>query len=288
MLGTLLIVLAAAGSAGQSAPLSPPIPEVINQTKSLEVSYRGKTRKEYDLRVHNASRVAVTGLILAVVGSDGTCETHTLRSAGGVQFIVPGATREFDLEIPGKKPRWFDFGGEACPDPVLEMQKTIRTEKQVSSPRIILAAADFVNGSYEGYPLQAAEMDAYRLGFEAERERLSTLIDEELRSNSLDDRTKISSIVSRIQSSVKEPEPALLQSTMNRFSFLPASAITSIKQALKAGIADQRTEIRMSILTYKLEASKNVIPGVSLQQWWKVTKGQCDVLLPQSCKPPDS
>ena len=49
-------------------------------------------------------------------------------------------------------------------------------------------------------------------------------------------------------------------------------------------MGDEQTLMRLNLLFYELEVSKHAISGVSLEQWWNQTKGQCDLLVPQYWK----
>jgi hypothetical protein len=290
MLGVLSTALTDAGAARESLPPDSPAPKVINKTKSLEISYLGRVRKEYELRLHNTSQAAVSAFVLVVEGSNGVCDTHTFRSETGLRFIASGETSRFRVDVPGKKPWGSDFGGESCPSSFLETSRQISTKAKdrIRSPEILLSAVDFEDGTFEGDNLKAAEAESYRLGYLAERERLSGLVEQELRSGATDDVVKTAAILSKLSPPTFEgPEPALVRSTMNRFSFLPESATRSIRQSLSVGMGDQQTVMRLSLLSYKLEVSKHRISGVSLEQWWKTTKGQCDLLLPQYCENAD-
>jgi hypothetical protein len=281
LLGLLLSLTPATVVARAPASVGP---TVINETNSLKVEKLEITRRKYTLSLHNTSPSGTAGVAVLVVGSRGVCDLRTPEGARG-PLIPAGSTTIIELDIPRVKPEHFGPGGESCAD--AGSPSKLDRDKNAALPRssaIVIAAADFEDGTYEGDQSKAAMMGSMRLGIEAERELIANVVEKELRSGSSGDSAKIGAIRVKIGSLPERPEPALVRSTMDRFSFLPENASASVQGDLQAGLSWPRATFLVYLKLYTLEVSKGLAPRESLQQWWDATKGQCDWLAMQYCE----
>jgi hypothetical protein len=258
------------------------VPTVSNKTSSLVVDNVDENRAGYKVFLRNTSQVAVAGVAVLVVGSNGVCDLNDFRGFQG-PAIAPSETSELEIDVPKNEPEGFGPGGESCSASDAPKTDSGDSAKPPGSSAIIIDAVDFEDGTYEGDPFRAAMMECLRLGKEPERERIAALVEAELRNLQTNDSEKISSIQTKVLLP-EEPDPALVRSTMERFSFLPASASASIQRDLKAGLLDQKVLFIDSLRAYEREVSGGEVQGVSLQQWWNATKGECDLLVPRYCE----
>lgn len=261
------------------------MPSVINKTNSLAVEEVDDNRSFYRISLRNNMQVGVAGVVVLVVGSNDICDLHTFRGTHGA-LIGPSETHRLEMDVPKTEPEWFGPDGESCSsESASDIPNVDRRDstKIPGSSSIVIDAVDFEDGTYEGDAAKAAMLECIRLGQVIEQERITALVEEELRNAQSDDSRTISSIRTKVLLP-DEPGPALVRSTMDRFSFLPAKASTSIERDLRAGLWDQKALLLNNLKTYALEVSSGLVPGVSLQQWWNATKGRCDLLVPQSCE----
>jgi hypothetical protein len=233
------------------------LPDIVNKTTSLVVERVEEDRAEYRVFLRNASPVAVTALVASILNGDGPREMHSLRSQSG-PFVASGEVGEVRIPIraAGREPQ---------------------EGASVSRPaQIVMEAATFEDGTYEGDHSEvmsvATTVEAESLGRKTQRQRIVTLVEEQLGSIQRDNTAKL--VLLRMQASAlpEEAEPAMVESIMAQFPELPSSAWESVYRDLQVSLKMEKRAFLFSLK--QNEASKDLAQGNSLQAWWEATKGR--------------
>jgi hypothetical protein len=263
-------------------------PEIANETSSMVVEKVDQDRGEYKLFLRNASEVAVNGIVVSVFGKDGRCRMHNQRALSG-RFMPPGASGELHVSLPDPEDEGVEGSdGLSCSDaPQAVSGPSQRTNSSgTRTPKIVIEAVDFEDGSYEGDDRKAAMLEAERLGREIERPRIIAVVEKQLASNERDGMAKLASVQSQVSALSDNVDSAVLMSIMARFPTVPDSAKQSIERDIRNGLRMEKATFLNNLRLYLFELSKQLTSDPSLQRWWNVTKGRCDWLAPRTC--PDS
>ena len=260
----------------------PPLPLVSNNTNLLVVESVKTDDGGYNLSVRNTSTAAVFGLAMAVIGENGVCDLHTLRPISG-SFIVPNGSRELpilpfpDAEAGG----WGSRMGTCSDAAVVGVQS--QTLASSVTPRIVIDAVDFDDGTYEGDEAVSAMFEAERQGRDTQRQRIAALVEENFKSVAAEDSDWVSSVRAQVAGLSEQATPELVYSLQSRFA--PAiSSEASIRQDIQNGMTFEKVLFLNQLKLYVAVSSKLGAPIVSLQTWWLATKGQCDFFLPECIK----
>jgi hypothetical protein len=256
-----------------------PLPLVFNNTNSLVVESVKEDDSGYNISLRNTSTAAVFGLAVAVIGENGVCDLHTLRPVSG-SFIFPNGSRELrtlpfpDAEAGG----WGSRMGTCSHAAVIGVQS--QTLASSVTPRIVIDAVDFEDGTREGDQAVSAMFEAERQGRDIQRQRIAALVEENFKSAAAEDSDWVSSVRTQVSGLSEQATPELVHSLRSRFA--PAiSSEASIRQNIQSGMAFEKSLFLNQLQLYVVVSSKLRVPIVSLQTWWLATKGQCDFFLPQ-------
>jgi hypothetical protein len=258
-------------------------PEIVNKTSSIGVEKVDEDRAEYRLVVRNTSELLVHAIAVSVFDGAGRCKLHT-QSGINVGFIGPGGTRELHLSFPvaGEDEDVATADGESCVEAAPGVDGPRYEFGATGTPRIVIEAVDFEDGSYDGNERKAALLEAERLGHEFERARIVAAVEKKLSSPEPDGMVKLASAQSEVLALSDSVDPATVKSIMDRFPLVPASTEASIEYHFQGGLLFEKTMFLNNLKIYRMEASKGSVQGPSLQRWWDATKGGCDLTCPAS------
>ncbi len=258
-----------------AAPAQTPSPQVFNHTKSLVVESVDVDDDGFNVSLRSTSPEAVFGLALALIGENGVCDLHTFRPLSGSLIEPEGhlqvaASRSFtDSEAGGWGPR---LG--VCSAAVLSESNSDTLGSSIT-PRIVIDAVDFEDGTYEGDQAESAMFEAERLARDLQRKRIVALVEEELNSAATEDSNWVSALRARISSLTVQADPEMLQSLQLRFG-PTGTTEESIRQDIQSGLMVEKGLFLNQLKLYLAVSSKMGVPIVSLRVWWDATKGQCD------------
>lgn len=256
-----------------------PLPLVFNNTNSLVVESVKEDDSGYNLSVRSTSTAAAFGLAVAVIGENGVCDLHTLRPLSG-SFIVPNGSRELPiLPFPDAEAGGWGSRMGTCSDAAVDGVQSQTLASSVT-PRIVIDAVDFDDGTYEGDEAVSAMFEAERQGRDTQRQRIVALVEENFKSVTAEDSHWVSSVRAQVSALSDQAPPELVHSLQSRFN--PAiSSEGSIRQDIQNGMTFEKGLFLNQLKLYVAVSSKLGVPIVSLQTWWLATKGECDFFLPQ-------
>jgi len=137
----------------------------------------------------------------------------------------------------------------------------------VRSP-IILAAAIFSDGTYEGDYEVAGLLYARQVGYEAQRKRLDASVDRIVSDEDLDDSAKIAKIQRELIKLPKEPDARMVRNMQRQFPGLGTEQVT---KDLALGLDQTMRGIWGSL--YELQHQNAVYPKPAshppVAQWWR-------------------
>jgi hypothetical protein len=265
-------------------------PEIVNETSSMVVEDVDQDRAEYKLSLRNTSELAADGVVISVFDAAGRCKMHNL-GPGGEHLMSPGTTGEMHLGFPvaGEDEGFVGADGISC---LVAPEGDGGSSPGAHSggpqtPKIVIEAVAFEDGSYEGDARKAAMLEAQRLGCQIERPRLTALVEEQINNGQPDGRAKLAALESQVKALSNNVDPADVDSIMARFPTLPYSAKGSIERDIRNGLRLEEALFLSHLRLYLVELSQGAASGPSLQRWWNVTKGRCDFLAPRSCADSD-
>ena len=265
-------------------------PEIGNETSSMAVEDVDQGRAEYKLFLRNTSELAVDAIVVSVFDAAGRCKMHNL-GPGGEHLMSPGTTGEMHLGFPvaGEDEGFVGADGISC---LVAPEGDGGSSPGAHSggpqtPKIVIEAVAFEDGSYEGDARKAAMLEAQRLGCQIERPRLTALVEEQINNGQPDGRAKLAALESQVKALSNNVDPADVDSIMARFPTLPYSAKGSIERDIRNGLRLEEALFLSHLRLYLVELSQGAASGPSLQRWWNVTKGRCDFLAPRSCADSD-
>jgi hypothetical protein len=260
-------------------------PEIVNNTSSIAVGEVDQDRAEYKLLVRNTSELLVHAIAVSVFDGAGRCKVHAQSGIYG-GFIDPGGTRELHLSFPvaGEDEDVETPDGESCVEgaPGVDGPRSESGSRAAGTPRIVIEAVDFEDGSYDGNEGKAALLEAERLGHEFERARIVAAVEKKLSSPDPDGMAKLASAQLEVSALSDSADPASVKSIMDRFSPVPASTEASIEYHFQGGLLFEKTMFLNNLKIYRMEASKGAVQSPSFQHWWDATKGRCDLTCPAS------
>ena len=255
-----------------------PLPLVFNNTNSLVVESVREDDSGYNLSLRNTSTAAVFGLAVAVIGENGVCDLHTLRPVSG-SFIFPNGSRELPtLSFPDAEAGGWGSRMGPCSDAAVNGVQSQTLPSSVT-PRIVIDAVNFDDGTYEGDQAVSAMFEAERQGRDIQRHRIAALVEQNFKSVAAGGSDWVSSVRTQVSGLSEQPTPELVHALQSRFD--PAIRTEgAIRQDIQNGLAFEKGLFLNQLKLYVVVSSKLGVPIVSLQTWWTATKGQCDFFLP--------
>ncbi len=132
---------------------------------------------------------------------------------------------------------------------------------------IVIAAATFDDGSFEGSAELAAGMEAQRLGVTVQERRVSALVQAILDRGDWDDAAMFSAIRAQVNALSEEVEPPMIDAVMARHPDLPSAAKASIRSSILTGMHNGKESLQHALK----ELERNPLPpGMSLRTWWEM------------------
>jgi hypothetical protein len=260
-----------------ASPFKTPLPEIVNHTKSLIVERVDEDEAGYHLTIRGSAPVDVFGFALAVIGENGICDSHTLLAFSGPWLSAQETAKIPELQFPSA-----DEGGFGERRGVCSEDGDHKIELTVPSipvtPRIVIEALVFEDGTYDGDPARAMMMEAERIGRERQFRRIATQVEEEL--NSSGGRDWIGDLHARVSALTVEPEPEMVHSLQSRFG-ATGTPEEQVKSDIAGGLGTEKLIVLNNLKIYEMVSSKRGQPIVSLQTWWAATHGQCEFFSPQ-------
>ena len=265
-----------------AAQFKTPLPLVFNNTNSLVVGSVNEDDSGYHLSLRSTSTTAVYGLAVAVIGDNGVCDLHTFRPNSG-SFIEPNGNRELPaLSFPKSEAGGWGLRMGTCSD-AADIGVQSQTPASSITPRIVLDAVDFDDGTYEGDQAVAAMFEAERRGRALQRQRITALVEEDCKSAAAEDSDWVSSVRAQVSALSEQATPELVRSVQSGFN--PAIRTeASVRQDIQSGMNFEKGFFLNQLKLYVAVSSKLGVPIVSLQTWWLATRGQCDFFLPECVK----
>jgi hypothetical protein len=232
-------------------PPEPTLLPVVNKTSSLIVENVDEDRNDYKVALRNISQLAVEGVIASVVGASGATDTHRELPISG-RFMASGAARLISISKEDNPP---------------------------DAQQLLIDAVLFEDGSCEGDETSAAILEAVYAGRKEQEQRITDLIEKQLRNKDADDDARIESLQSQVAALSAESEPSLVNGVLERIPNPTDQQKQVISENVREGLELAKEIFLNSLKLYGFEKSSGHGPAVSLEQWWNKTAGQCDVLV---------
>jgi hypothetical protein len=231
-------------------PALPPFsvrPQTLSKAPSIRIEIIGEDRTFYKVALHNLSAKGVTAIHLDMPeNGDGSGQRAEDRSH---DLIAPGATYQLQFGIP--------HSGSVCNGKFVE---------NPPSPLLVLEAAFFTDGSYEGDTQAAAEIAAQRIGFETQRQQVNHLIAAILTDGESGDDAKVARIRSAVAQLTEEPDPQMVENVRSQFPGLSDRAVQQVKVSLKVGLNDEKQSVTFGLKEFEQDKTKP--GGHTLATWW--------------------
>ncbi len=262
-------------------------PEVVNETPSLVVQGVDQDRAQYLLTVHNISPNAVDAFVASVFDGAGRCRLHSLGTWSG-HFISPATVTNIKLEfpVPGEDDEGVvGAGGNSCFNspqdaagmPLADASSIVRT------PKIVIEAAEFSDGSYEGNDREVAMLAARRLGRRIEKPKIAALVEDGINHGQPDGLDKLNSVLMQVKALKVDVDSVALDSLKARFQGLPVPARQALGRDMRNGELLEKGTFLTMLRAYLIQLPSKPEVSPSLKQWWESTRGRCNFFQQQSC-----
>jgi hypothetical protein len=207
-------------------------PQTISRAPAIQMEIIGEDRTFYEVALRNLSTMAVTAFHIDMPEKDGGGALTSELDPRGV--IEPGGTHLLSFGIPhsGRVSNGV-FVGSAPP------------------MSLVLEAAVFKDGSYQGDVQAAAEIAASRIGREIQRQRVDVLIEAILADGQADDNARVKGIRSGIAQLAEEPDADMVASVRSRFPGLSEQALEEAKRGLKTGLHNEKWLLTSSLQNFE-------------------------------------
>ena len=219
----------------------------VNEVPSIQPEILGQDREGYRISLHNLSSLAVTAFLVETTLDHNSAFQES--NDRGV-LIAPSAKHEFRL--------FCDTSGS-------EISSGISLEPPTCA--LVLKAALFADGSYEGDASAAADLAARAVAAQFQKRRVRELIDNILADSSLDDTSRLASIRSELPKLFEKPDPAILQQIQLRFPGLAPTRLGSVNASIVAELAFEKKGAARSLEEFE-KLPKQGPSSRSLTQWW--------------------
>ncbi|SPE39060.1 exported hypothetical protein [Candidatus Sulfopaludibacter sp. SbA3] len=230
---------------------APPPPSVrpltLSKAPSVQIEIVGEDRSFYKVVLHNLSAKGVTAFSLDMPEKDGNHSQSDRNNAH--DLITPGGTYQVQFGIPHSG--------------------SMATGKFVENPpplQLVLEAAFFTDGSYEGDTQAAAEMAAQRLGSQVQRQQVDHVVTAILADAQSDDRAKVARIRSGVAQLSEEPDPQMVERVQTEFPGLSDMAVRRLKISLGLALKVEKQSVELGLKDY--ERSQGQPGGFALAAWW--------------------
>ncbi len=230
----------------------PPVstrPRTLSKAPSLQIEVVGEDRVSWDLAVRNLSAKRVTAFSLVMPSANGPVRRVVGHRPGGI--IAPGETYRYRF---GYSHTGRFVNGKYVADPLPTL--------------LVLRAALFQDGSYEGDPASAAPMVARRMGVRVQRERIDRLVGEVMDDPAAgDDAARMARIRSAVDKLPEDPDPRMTEELRSRFPGLPEEVESVLDPAIRRGLADAKQSLVLQL--QGIERLQKAGHGLTLAQWWE-------------------
>jgi hypothetical protein len=226
-------------------PITPRHPILRSNAPSVAIdNYATRDRTTDTLTVHNLSARA---MVAYSIGSSPDSESGwSIRT---MPRIAPGATDQLIVS---------DSSETAANGTCLDGPK---------NSLIVLQAALFDDGSYEGNMRVAAVLTAHRLGHDIERQRIRSLAEPILADPDLD----VSAMVERIRAAFNqltvEPDEDTIPRLRAQFPEFPESACAGLALEVSNQMKEDKESISSELQRYQADISPRTTPA-SFARWW--------------------
>jgi hypothetical protein len=231
-------------------------PLLRSQAPSMQIDYAPLNRISGTLAVHNLSGKAVNAFRLGnsreTGPGPGQADTIAQESYKGnlSALIAPGSS--FQVQM-GRPQSAKTVNGKFVEDP---------------TPSIVLEAALFADGSFEGNARFVAEMAAREFGSTLQHRRIERLAEPILAESDLGDGAKIERLRAEIKRLPIDLDPATISEFHSQYSALPNDALAGAESDIRAAMKSEKDSADHRIQQNKTELLSDQ-PRLALPQWWE-------------------
>jgi hypothetical protein len=218
-------------------------PRTISNAPSIQMEIVGEDRVFCTVALHNLSAKAVKDVRVYMPVKNGS---------GSFQLqepIAPGATYQRQISI---RRGWTNTNGGYVEDPPFTL--------------MILQAAIFQDGSYEGDRQIAVRMVANRIGFKIQAQRVIQLVSPIVADAQFGDDAKIARIRSEVDQLTEETGAQMVESVRSQFPGLSEQDLPTAKGALEGGMDKAKRDL--AIRLDEFERTKANPDHPTLAKWW--------------------
>lgn len=231
-------------------PEHPWWPQIISKAPSLQMDYAPADREFSLVTIQNFSSKPVTGVQITTPSDDGS--ESTSQRVELYTGIGPGKAYEMRLFVPGARRKKDGSWIDASPTSTL-----------------VLEAAIFADGSYEGDPQIAAEMDARQIGYRAEAQRLNALVAPILADTKSSKDTRIARMLTVIAQLRVTPDAQMIAKLRALFPDLSQQDFVKASQAFSRGMSLEKSQAEFMVRQFQTHVLPRH-PNLRLAQWWSV------------------
>jgi hypothetical protein len=231
-------------------PASPPPsarPQTFSKVPSVRIEITGEDRTFYKVALHNLSAKGVTALYLDMPETGGGSGQGAEN--GPNDLIAPGATYQLQFSIPHSGSM---SNGRFVENPLPSL--------------LVLEAACFADGSYEGDSQASAEIAARRIGAATQRQQVDRLLATILGDAESGDDAKVARIRSAVAQLTEEPDPQMVEKVRSQFPGLSEEAVQRVRGSLKVGLNREKQSVTFGLNEFERNRAK--AGGYTLAAWW--------------------
>jgi hypothetical protein len=223
----------------------------VTRVPSIQVEIVGEDRAGCNVSLHNLSSQGVTAFVVA--NSIHDANTRFGERSGRDPIIPARASHEFRFPCASS--------GSDTPSGAVAAPCTI-----------VLEAALFADGSYEGDASAAASMEAARLTKASQSRRVELMVQSILADSTIEESSQIARIRSELTKLSAQPDPAILEQLRLKFPGLSTGEWPSVSEDIKTEV-DLRERLMLHALQEFETSSKSPSSIQSLSQWWTAWEG---------------
>ncbi len=225
----------------------------LNKVPSIQPEIVGKDREGYRIALHNLSSRAVTAFVVETTFSHNN--SYSEEGNDHDPLIAPGASHEFHLFCDALA---FATSSGIAPDP--------------APCALVLEAALFADGSYEGDASAAAALAARPIADEFQSRRVHELLGHILADSALEDAAKLALIHSELPKLSEQADPAILEQIRLRFPGLPSTAWSSVSASIQSALAVEKQKALRGLKDFE-NLPEQGSSSRSLAEWWSAWEG---------------
>jgi hypothetical protein len=132
---------------------------------------------------------------------------------------------------------------------------------------LVLQAALFEDGSYEGDIEIAARMAAFQNGAKVQRQRIESLVEPILADAQSDDGAKMGRIGTAVAQLSVAPDPQMMATLRKQFPAFPDRGMEQVKSEFAAGMKSEKENAVYLLQQYK-ETNRAGRRHIPLAEWW--------------------